>query len=49
VTEQYLKRECRKRLPGFMVPQFYETVPALPRTDPGRIKIAGPAGEIAPE
>jgi len=38
LTEQDVRRFCRERLEGFMVPSRVEFVPELPKTETGKIK-----------
>lgn len=37
-TEQLIRRHCRARLEGYMVPKFVEIVASLPKTDSGKIR-----------
>ncbi|GAC1601708.1 MAG: class I adenylate-forming enzyme family protein [Polyangiales bacterium] len=41
LTDKELRRECQHRLENFMVPQLFEFVPDLPKTNTGKIKKSG--------
>ena len=41
LTERQLQRECQSRLENFMVPKYIVAVPALPKTDTGKIRKTG--------
>ena len=41
LPEREIQKECQRRLEGFMVPKYVVTVPALPRTDTGKIRKIG--------
>ncbi len=48
LTESDIKRLCRARLENFMVPSRVELVAELPRTESGKVRKAGLAGERGP-